>query len=98
MDYLLRFISKAAAEKALFIKETVTIDGEVETTLRPKYAAIDVIGTIYKATGTVTVVDGFDIPEMVAVAGYHANVRHDETATELEQYVVAVNTPARVWA
>ena len=98
MDYLLKFTSKAAAEKVLFTKETVTVDGVAETTLLPKYAAIDVIGTIYKPTGNFTTVDEVRVPEMVAVAGYHANVRHNEEAPELDAFVVAVNTPARVWA
>ncbi len=98
MDYLLKFTSKTVADLVLFTKETVTIDGVIETTLHPKYTAVDVIGTIYKPTGTFTVVDGVDIPEMVAVTGYHANVRHGKEAPELDQYVVAVNTPSRVWA
>lgn len=82
----------------LFTELTETIDGAIETVLRPKYTAVDVIGTIYKATGTFTTVNGFNAPEMVAVTGYHANVRHNEEAPELEQYVVEVNTLARVWA
>jgi len=98
MDYLLKFTSKAAAENALFTELTETIDGVIETALRPKYTAVDVIGTIYKATGNFTTVNGLNIPEMVAVTGYHANVRHNDEAPELDQYIVEVNTPARVWA
>jgi hypothetical protein len=98
MDYTLKFTSKAEAEKVLFKPETSTVDGVKEITLRPKYAAIDVIGTIYKPTGVMLKTAEGNIPEMVAVDGYHANVRHGEEAPELEPYVVIVATPARVWA
>lgn len=98
MDYFLKFTSKAAAEKALFTKETVTMDGVSEVVMRPKYTAIDVIGTIYKPTGNITTVDDIQIPETVALTGYHVNVRHDAEAPELDQYAVVVATPARVWA
>lgn len=84
MDYTLKFTSKAAAEKALFDVETSMVDGVEQTILRPKYTAIDVIGTIYKPT--------------FEVSGYHVNVRHNETAPELDVFVVKVNSPERVWA
>ena len=98
MDYLLKFTSKAAAEKVLFTKETVTIDGVAETIMHPKYAAIDVIGTIYKPTGVILKTPDGDTPEMKAVSGYHANVRHTDNAPELDAFVVEVNSPSRVWA
>jgi hypothetical protein len=98
MDYLLKFTSKAAADKALFTKETVLVDGVAETIMRPKYAAIDVIGTIYKPTGVMLKTAGGDVPEMVAVEGYHSNVRHTDNAPELDAFVVKVNSPSRGWA
>jgi len=98
MDYFLKFTSKTAAENVLFAKDTILVDGVAETALRPKYTAIDVIGTIYKPTGNFTTVDEVRVPEMAAVAGYHANVRHNEEAPELDSYVIQVATPARVWA
>jgi hypothetical protein len=94
MDYHLKFTSQAAAETVLFTAETV---GE-ETFLRPNYAAVDMIGTIYKPTGVILETLDGDTPEMEAVSGYHANVRHTSEAPELDAFVVAVNSPSRVWA
>jgi hypothetical protein len=94
MDYHLKFTSQAAAEKVLFTAETA---GE-ETFLRPNYAAVDMIGTIYKPTGVILETPEGGIPEMKAVSGYHANVRHTAEAPELDKYVVVVNTPSRIWA
>lgn len=93
-DYHLKFTSQAVAEKVLFTSETV---GE-ETFLRPNYAAVDVIGTIYKPTGVILESLDGDTPEMEAISGYHANVRHTKEAPELDKYVVVVNTPSRIWA
>jgi hypothetical protein len=94
VDYYLKFASKTEAEKALFTSETTT----EETVLRPKYAAVDVIGTIYSPTGVVLETPEGDMLEMKAVSGYHANVRHTEAAPELDAFVVVVNSPSRVWA
>lgn len=98
MDYFLKFTSKKAADAVLFAKDTILVDGVSEVVMRPKYTAIDVIGTIYKPTGNYTTVDEVRVPDMAALTGYHANVRHDAEAPELDQYVVVVATPARVWA
>lgn len=98
MDYYLKFSSKAEAEKVLFTSETVTEGDVVETVLRPNYAAVDVIGTIYAPTGVMLKTPEGDMPEMKAVSGYHANVRHTEAAPELDAFVVVVNSPSRVWA
>jgi hypothetical protein len=94
MDYHLKFTSQAAAETVLFTSETA---GE-ETVFRPNYAAVDMIGTIYKPTGVILETLDGDTPEMEAISGYHANVRHTEEAPELDKYVVVVNTPSRIWA
>jgi hypothetical protein len=94
MDYHLKFTSQAAAETVLFTAETA---GE-ETFLRPNYAAVDVIGAIYAPTGVMLKTPEGDVPEMKAVSGYHANVRHTEAAPELDAFAVEVNSPSRVWA
>jgi hypothetical protein len=94
VDYYLKFASKAEAEKALFTSET----SDEGTVLHPKYAAVDVIGTIYSPTGVVLETPEGNMPEMKAVNGYHANVRHTEAAPELDAFVVVVNSPSRVWA
>jgi hypothetical protein len=94
MDYYLKFSSKAAAEKVLFTLETTT----EETALRSNYDAVDVIGAIYAPTGVILKTPDGEVPEMKAISGYHANVRHAEEAPELAAFVVAVNSPIRVWA
>ena len=66
-----------------------------------KGIALDIIGTIYKPTGnTVTTPDGFTVPEMTAVDGFHANIRG--TLSEEQQASLPLidppSTPYRVWA
>jgi hypothetical protein len=65
---------------------------------KPNYDNIDVIGTIYKPTGTMlTNEEGMEYPEMEAIEGYHVNIRNYTEAPELEQYAVDVKTPSRIW-
>ena len=90
-DYFLRFPDEATATAILFDEDKV-----------PRYAAVDVIGMIYKPTGKVIKTTGPDgepleLPEMKPVPGWHANVRHDGNAPELNKYMVKVNNPVRVW-
>lgn len=96
-DYCLKFDSKADADEVLFTEETFAEGDVVETIMRPKYDAIDVIGIIYAPTGEMVDVDGEEVPEMVEVTGYHVNVRHTSEAPELEEFVVTPTTPTRVW-
>ena len=96
-DYCLKFDSKADADEVLFTEETFTEGDVVETIMRPKYDAIDVIGTIYAPTGEMLVVEDEEVPEMVAVTGYHVNVRHTSAAPELQEFVVTPVTPIRSW-
>jgi len=75
-------------------------DGEGYTK-QPRYAAIDVIGTIYEPTGKMLPASddsGDAVPEMAAIPGWHVNVRHTSEAPELEQYRVHPATPHRMWA
>jgi hypothetical protein len=69
--------------------------------LVPKYAAVDVVGTIYKPTGNVLPAEdesGEAVPEMAPIDGWHVNVRHTEPAPELDAYKVAPKSPVRGWA
>jgi hypothetical protein len=97
-DSFLKFADEAEANAALFTEQTNVQDDVVETVLVPKYAAIDVIGTIYKPTGNMLQTDEGEVPEMAPIAGFHANVRHTAEAPELEQYRVFPSTPSRAWA
>jgi hypothetical protein len=100
-DTFLKFADEAEANEVLFTEQTFAQDDVVETVLVPKYAAIDVIGTIYKATGNVLPAEdesGEAVDEMAPLEGWHVNVRHTDEAPELDAYKVEVKTPSRMWA
>jgi hypothetical protein len=97
-DTFLKFADEAEANEALFTEQTNVQDDVVETVLVPKYAAIDVIGTIYKPTGEMIQTDEGEVPEMAPLDGWHVNVRHTAEAPELDAYKVAPKSPVRGWA
>jgi hypothetical protein len=97
LDYFLKFEDETLADAVLF---DMVHDGEGYTK-QPRYAAIDVIGTIYEPTGQMLPASddsGDAVPEMAAIPGWHVNVRHTSEAPELEQYRVHPATPHRMWA
>lgn len=58
---------------------------------------LDIIGTIYKASGTMLTDDeGNEYPEMIAVDGFHANLKTDKVVEGLPT-IDAPATPYRVW-
>ena len=67
--------------------------------------AIDVVGVLHEPTGvTITNDDGMEYPEMVALDGWHVNLRlsgdgRRADAEALVAYIVDPSpvTPARVW-
>jgi hypothetical protein len=100
-DYFLKFADEAEAEAVLFTEQTNVQDDVVETVLVPKYAAVDVIGTIYKPTGNVLPAEdesGEAVDEMAPLDGWHVNVRHNSEAPELEAFRVFPKNPQRGWA
>ena len=100
-DYFLKFADEAEANAALFTEQANVQDDVVETVLVPKYAAVDVVGVIYKPTGNVLPAEdesGEAVDEMAPIEGWHVNVRHTDEAPELDAYKVDVKTPARMWA
>jgi hypothetical protein len=67
----------------------------------PKNIALDVIGIIYKPTGnTISTQEGYPMPEMVAVDGFHANLRGSLTEEQIAVLPIidAPKTPHQVWA
>ena len=100
-DFMLRFTDQAEADSVLFTEQTNVKDDVVETVKVPKYAAVDVIGTIYKPTGNVLPSEdesGEAVDEMAPIDGWHVNVRHTDEVPELAPYQVFPVTPARMWA
>lgn len=100
-DYFLKFADQAEADSALFTEQTNVQGDVVETVKVPKYAAVDVIGTIYKPTGKVLPApdgSGEAVEEMAPLEGWHVNVRHMGEAAELAAYQVFPQNPVRGWA
>ena len=97
-DFMLRFTDPAEADAVLFDEQTNVQDDIVETVKVPKYAAIDVIGLIYKPTGEMITTDEGEVPEMAPLEGWHVNVRHNAEAPELAAYQVQPKQPQRGWA
>ena len=104
MDYTLKFESQEQAQSILYRKEGV-VEASEELGIEANegydvanYPNIDIIGTIYKPTGVMLTGEEGEYPEMVAIDGYHVNIRTKEACPELEAYAVNVTTPYRVWA
>ena len=97
-DFMLRFADAQEADAVLFDEQTNVQGDVVETVKVPKYAAIDVIGLIYKPTGEMITTDEGEVPEMAPVEGWHVNVRHKGEAPELAAYQVFPQAPVRGWA
>ena len=89
IKYWLKFTDRAEAVLVLggyYDNETNQFISDADMTI---YEA----GTLYKATGNV--VD--DVPEMVAVDGYHVNVLTRSEKPFLDEYNVNPLTPAFTW-
>ena len=98
IDYHLKFADQAEADSVLFTEQTNVQGDVVETVKVPKYAAVDVIGVIWKSTGKTLKTPEGPVDEMAPLEGWHANVRHTAEAPELDAYKVEVATPVRGWA
>jgi len=58
---------------------------------------LDIIGTIYKESGTMlTDEEGNKYPEMIAIDGFHANIKTDKIVEGLPT-IEAPTTPYRKW-
>lgn len=103
-DLYLKFDSPAAAQSVLFTvpepfedADGVLVVPDEEPT--PRYLNIDQIGTIYEPTGETIEHEGFQMPVMQALPGWHVNVRlmPAEDGAPLEAYRVFPTSPQRVW-
>ena len=98
------FYIKLTNEAAMLTVLSAFYNEEGELVTNTADYAIDVIGTIYEATGvTLTDANGMDYPEMVAATGWHLNIRllNDTKRTIVESidefYGVTPNSPSRLW-
>ena len=61
-------------------------------------SAVDVVGVIWKPTGTMLTTEDGEVPEMAPLDGWHVNLSGDCPA-ELEAYLIdAPASPVRVFA
>lgn len=106
MNICLKFESEEAAKAVLYGTEgaqeanpEMGIEA-IAGVIVPNFRNIDIIGTIYKPTGTTETVDGMQRPVMAAVPGYHCNVLvgDNEDITALTPYTVTPTTRVRIWA
>ena len=99
-DYHLKFKDAAEADAGLFETQVAPANEpyEVRDVKVPRYAAIDVIGVIFKPTGNVLKTKEGPVDEMGPIDGWHVNVRHTAKAPELDAYKVTPKAPVRGWA
>jgi len=102
-DYYLKTTDeKTLWELLLNLDLAMTVNNPDNSTFNvPKGIALDIIGTIYKPTGNMTLDNnGFSFPEYHPIEGFHANIRGN--LTEQQQaalpLISAPATPHRVWA
>ena len=98
------FYIKLTNEAAMLTVLSAFYNEEGEFVSNTADYAIDVVGTIYEATGvTLTNADGMDYPEMSPVTGWHLNIRllNDTKRTIIESidelYGVTPTSPSRLW-
>ena len=101
-QYFLKFTDEAEAKVILaaYVSDSKWLDempvGSWLTS--SKDHALDVVGTIYKASGgTLTDAEGDEYPEMLPVDGFHINLVVDILPVELEAYASVPTTPSRVF-
>ena len=99
-DFYIKLTNEAAMPTVL----SVFYNEEGEFVSNTADYAIDVIGTIYEATGvTLTDANGMDYPEMEALDGWHVNIRlSSETMRDAVEALdlshgVTPDAPKRVW-
>jgi hypothetical protein len=101
LDIHLKFPDEATATSMML--ETGLLqqveDGEGNTSnIQGQGQMIDIIGPIYKATGTMlTDKEGVEYPEMADIGGWHVNMR-GELPEAIAPYKITVSgTPYRIW-
>ena len=98
------FYIKLTNEAAMLTVLSTFYNEEGEFVSNTADYAIDVVGTIYEATG-VTLTDGncMSYPEMAALDGWHLNIRllNDTLRSDVDAIValsgVVPTSPSRIW-
>ena len=95
MTIYLKFAGKQEFEAAF---EPYIQEGKIPSYIGP--AAVDVVGVIYKPTGSTLVTeDGLSYPELEPIDGWHVNLSGATRPEGLQAFAIeAPATPARVFA
>ena len=97
-DYFLKFENKEQADAVLYRLEGADPENSVEGELVANYSNIDVIGLIYKPTGEAIQSEEGEVAVMLALQGWHVNIRSEVPCPELARFSIQPNNPCRVWA
>jgi hypothetical protein len=101
LDIHLKFPDEATATSLMLetglLQQVTDEEGNV-INVQGQGQMIDIIGLIYKPTGTMlTDEEGVEYPEMVDVGGWHVNMRGD-VPEAVKPYVITVSgIPHRIW-
>ena len=96
LDIHLKFPDEATATSLML--ETGLLEQAEDQVVQGQGQMIDIIGPIYKATGTMlTDQESAEYPEMADVGGWHINMR-GKLPELLSPYKITVSgTPYRIW-
>lgn len=96
LDIHLKFPDKATATSLML--ETGLLEQIEDQVVQGKGQMIDIIGPIFKATGTMLIdEEGVEYPEMADIGGWHVNMR-GELPEAIAPYKITVSgTPYRIW-
>lgn len=101
LDIHLKFPDEATATRLMLetglLQQVTDEEGNV-TNVQGQGQMIDIIGQIYKTTGTMlTDQDGIQYPEMADVGGWHVNIRGELPETIAPYEITVTGTPYRIW-
>jgi len=101
LDIHLKFPDEATAVSLMLeagLLEQVTDEEGNTFNIQGQGQMIDIIGPIYKATGTMlTDEEGFEYPEMADVGGWHVNMRGELPESIAPYKIIVTGIPYRIW-
>ena len=106
-DFYLAFQDEAEAKAVLYTVTPAVIEIDAETgeekivteeQVKPNYANIDVLGTVYQPRPDGAPEDYEPVPYPAPNYGVNVPVVDGEDAAPLQSFVVNPKTPQRVWA
>lgn len=63
-----------------------------------QFAAVDVVGTLFKPTGELIITDDGPIEAMEPIPGWHVNIRDkNDLPLDFEAFRIEPKTPSRQW-